>query len=678
MFLALLAMLWRPPQIQAATINVDSGCSLAQAINEANGWTQNVGGCEAGTDAGGGNPGEDTIVLSANITLTSNLPVIITNITIDGSDSSGGRYTISGGGQYRVIYHDHGDLALQNLILANGRTKQIHGAVYSDSGFEDPLTIHNSRIINSDLSSVAGSKGAGVYKEGAGKLTITETVITGNKAAQEGGGIWSESPTSISRSAIYSNSARSGGAVYVTGEDSSLAITNSTLYSNTASSAGGGVYAGPVESVALKHVTIVKNGAAADSAGGIYLTSGGANINVRNNILYDNRNGDCKLTPDESFTGTSGGVVVKDNIIGANSCAGINLAGNPNPELASSATGDIPYFPFSTTSPAKDAADCLDDVTVDQIGTTRPQPQGGKCDIGAYEGAGAFTLATATPTNTPTATPANTAASTPTATATSTPTATATSTPTPTATSTPTPTSTSTPTNTPPLADTPAPTDTPMPKRQQQRSDNGDSQPSATPSQLCEQFGPKELWYEAIPLGAIACIFRGRGQFQVYGIDERSRGFFMTSATQEQVDAIGAGLVAASADGRAAIFVVGAGDIIVSVGPDFEGKIAHMRFEGGLFGGSQGVYTTYGGPPGLAAVKTDDQQMPNRAVNHCIVTTTGYINFRYAPGGAILEVLPRLVTLTAVERTDKWFKVDWYGTKGWVSAYHVVPRGDCD
>lgn len=152
----------------------------------------------------------------------------------------------------------------------------------------------------------------------------------------------------------------------------------------------------------------------------------------------------------------------------------------------------------------------------------------------------------------------------------------------------------------------------------------------------------------------------------------------MTSATQEQVDATGAGLVAAAADGRAAIFVVEAGDIIVSVGPDFKGKIAHMRFEGGLFGRSLGVYTTYGGPPGLAAAKADRQQMPNRAVNDCMVTTTGYINFRYAPGGAILEVLPRLVTLTAMERTDKWFKVDWYGTKGWVSAYHVVPRGDCD
>lgn len=151
----------------------------------------------------------------------------------------------------------------------------------------------------------------------------------------------------------------------------------------------------------------------------------------------------------------------------------------------------------------------------------------------------------------------------------------------------------------------------------------------------------------------------------------------MTSATQEQVDATGAGLVAASADYRAAIFVVEAGDIIVSVGPDFEGKITHMRFEGGLFGRSLGIYTTYGGPPGLDVAEADDQQLPNRAVNDCMVTTGSYLNFRETPGGAVMEVLPRLATLTAVERTDNWFKVDWYGTKGWVSAYHVVPRGDC-
>ena len=186
--------------------------------------------------------------------------------TLVGSDGSGGRYTISGDGQYGVIYHDHGDLILQNLILANGRTNQLYGVIYSNSGSGDPLTIHNSRIINSDLSGVSGSQGAGVYKDGRGELRITESVITGNKAAQEGGGVYSESPTIISRSAIYNNSAgASGGAIYISGEDSSLALTNSTLFGNTASSAGGGLFAGPVEAVAVKHVTIVKNGAAANA-----------------------------------------------------------------------------------------------------------------------------------------------------------------------------------------------------------------------------------------------------------------------------------------------------------------------------------------------------------------------------------------------------------------------------
>ena len=39
--------------------------------------------------------------------------------------------------------------------------------------------------------------------------------------------------------------------------------------------------------------------------------------------------------------------------------------------------------------------------------------------------------------------------------------------------------------------------------------------------------------------------------------------------------------------------------------------------------------------------------------------------------------LPSTLTLTALARISDWFKVDYYGTQGWVSARHVTTHGTC-
>lgn len=72
----------------------------------------------------------------------------------------------------------------------------------------------------------------------------------------------------------------------------------------------------------------------------------------------------------------------------------------------------------------------------------------------------------------------------------------------------------------------------------------------------------------------------------------------------------------------------------------------------------------------------------------CMVTTQDMLRFRDAPAGAPLEYidpwgrreigwLPSTVTLTALERTADWFMVDYYGTRGWVSAHYVTTSANC-
>ena len=53
------------------------------------------------------------------------------------------------------------------------------------------------------------------------------------------------------------------------------------------------------------------------------------------------------------------------------------------------------------------------------------------------------------------------------------------------------------------------------------------------------------------------------------------------------------------------------------------------------------------------------------------------LNFRAAPGGESIGGLPYDATLTALERTSGWFKVDYHGAQGWISADYVEPQGTC-
>ena len=79
-------------------------------------------------------------------------------------------------------------------------------------------------------------------------------------------------------------------------------------------------------------------------------------------------------------------------------------------------------------------------------------------------------------------------------------------------------------------------------------------------------------------------------------------------------------------------------------------------------------------PPLVAATNA----LPNQTLQNCMVTTTNILNFRDGPGGNLLGFyIPYDVTLTALDRTTDWFKVDYHGTQGWISAAYVTPQGAC-
>ncbi len=71
----------------------------------------------------------------------------------------------------------------------------------------------------------------------------------------------------------------------------------------------------------------------------------------------------------------------------------------------------------------------------------------------------------------------------------------------------------------------------------------------------------------------------------------------------------------------------------------------------------------------------------SRPLSDCMVTTQYTLNFRETPslsGKKIGTGIPYEATLTALARAADWFKVDFHGVQGWISAQFVAATGDCD
>lgn len=65
-------------------------------------------------------------------------------------------------------------------------------------------------------------------------------------------------------------------------------------------------------------------------------------------------------------------------------------------------------------------------------------------------------------------------------------------------------------------------------------------------------------------------------------------------------------------------------------------------------------------------------------LSDCTVTTTDILNVRDEPDGdTILARLMNNVSLASATRTSGWFKIDYYGIAGWISADYVETAGDC-
>ena len=343
----------RPPEKLAVP---PPPCPLADQIIAAN-TDAPSGGCRAGS-------GHDTIVLVADIELSEDLPIIRSEITIEGKG-----YAISGGRSFRIFDIDRGKLRVNDLTLTHSVGDGFGGAIRLQNGSQ--AIINNSRFIT-NISSSGGAIGLMFNNY----VSVNNSTFVGNRAAHLGGAISINGGGTVEiRNSSFADNSSSyrGGAIGA--YSGRVSVSNSSFFSNQARDGGGGaLFAGGAAAVTLTHVTLLNNEAAPGSAIHIERPQRGNRValNLRNSVIAG---------IDKRGTALCWGRLTQNigSLIEDASCAS-QLQGDP---LLEEATDTATFAAPLAGSPLVDAAhpDLCDDT--DQIGQRRPL--GGGCDIGAIE-----------------------------------------------------------------------------------------------------------------------------------------------------------------------------------------------------------------------------------------------------------------------------------------------------
>ena len=240
--LTLILLLCFAPTL-ATDYTLDETCSLSDALRAANADLERRE-CPAGD-------GADHITLTADITLTGELPRVLTDITIDGAG-----YTISGDDEFRIFYVDMGgSLTLQNIHLTEGWSHSTVSFIsawgstdYSESGGAI-IVNRGSRLelVNSRFTDNTATDFGGVLDSWDSEVIVSDSEFSGNRA-EDGGAIASAlSVVTISNSSFDGNRVRdNGGALQVF--NSTAYVTDSQFSGNKAHEGGAiSVYRGTVE-----------------------------------------------------------------------------------------------------------------------------------------------------------------------------------------------------------------------------------------------------------------------------------------------------------------------------------------------------------------------------------------------------------------------------------------------
>jgi hypothetical protein len=231
------------------------------------------------------NSGTLANVMISGLTLMNGDPVVVDendggsaiknseNLTVNACVISG-NFSPNGG----AIYSSAGALAVNDCTISNNAASD--GAILVSGG---SLAIARSKIVDN----VGTKSGGGVIARGV-PVRIVDSTISGNFTDEYGGGIYLyQGSLTISGTTVSGNAADnnhdgfgSGGGIY--NLSGTLSIVNSTISGNAAGEGGGGIFSNTISSVTIKSSTITGNVVANT------VTSYGGGINSSNTAVLKN------------------------------------------------------------------------------------------------------------------------------------------------------------------------------------------------------------------------------------------------------------------------------------------------------------------------------------------------------------------------------------------------------
>ncbi|HVF71788.1 MAG TPA: choice-of-anchor Q domain-containing protein, partial [Chthoniobacterales bacterium] len=322
-----------------APAGVGNGCTLREAINAANTA-----------------PGPQTITFSVmgTINLTSPLPNLSTEMTIDGPGA--GQLTVrrDTGGDYRIFNVTTGaTVTINELTIANGRMLNPNNAITSNGGgifnggtLTLQMCVVSGNTAAGSLNTPAGSQnfiqglGGGVYLAAGSTLNVTASTFAGNRGDQ-GGAIYNQGGTlTLDGSVVVNNaSTYNAGGIYTRGNAGtagSATITKSTISGNSGGNntqgfggAGGGLFNLSDGPATLTVTNSTVSGNTAPEGGGVNNTSG-ATLNLRNSTVSGNTSSGNNSAGGVVNNGTANitsSTITNNTATGSGSASGVISAG---------------------------------------------------------------------------------------------------------------------------------------------------------------------------------------------------------------------------------------------------------------------------------------------------------------------------------------------------------------
>ena len=304
-----------------------------------------------------------------------------------------GTYTLSITGD-ELYYHSDGalgDLELSDDVVLSGAG--AGATVFDAAGIDRIFDVNDGATVTLSDFTATGGYGDGVDRDGGAisvdedsDATIRHAELTGNESTGPGGAISSEGALTLIDSVVYANVAANGGGGIDCGDfqgNSTTTVINSTISGNTAGGNGGGIIGGR-GSLTLQNVTL--SGNQAPNASALFYDSDFGTPGTISNTIFE---GDCDIDGTMRPVSTGGNVESPGN-----TCDLLDPSDQVNvPDLMLDALADnggpTPTIALLAGSPAIDTGILGSCPAADQRGVARPVDGDGDqvadCDAGAYE-----------------------------------------------------------------------------------------------------------------------------------------------------------------------------------------------------------------------------------------------------------------------------------------------------